>query len=116
MSRTLQNMDTGTTKTDIGPVRWMAPESLKNRSYSKNSDVWSFGILVYEISARQEPHIAEDLLTIAPKIRDEGLTPPLPAETDPFLADLMKRCWNFNPEARPSFGDICDLLQTRLRN
>jgi serine/threonine protein kinase len=45
MSRVLQQENEGQTVTNIGPIRWMAPESLANRVYSKKSDVWTFGIV-----------------------------------------------------------------------
>jgi len=56
MSRLLVEGYEGQTVTDVGPVRWMAPESLKYNIYSRKSDVWMFGIVVYEIVARSEPH------------------------------------------------------------
>jgi predicted Ser/Thr protein kinase len=46
-SRILEKSDYGQTKTNIGPVCWMAPESIALKAYSKKSDVWSFGIVVY---------------------------------------------------------------------
>jgi serine/threonine protein kinase len=50
MSRILQKEEEGKTKTNIGPIRWMAPESLANQTYSKKSDVWSFGIVGTKLS------------------------------------------------------------------
>ena len=43
------NSSSAQTKADIGPLRWMAPESLENKTYSKKTDVWSFGVIVFEL-------------------------------------------------------------------
>jgi serine/threonine protein kinase len=51
-----------TTNTNALPIRWMSPESLKNRSYSYKSDVWSWAVLVSEIINREEPYSGFDLL------------------------------------------------------
>jgi serine/threonine protein kinase len=56
MSRVLQQDIEGKTMNPIGPIRWMSPESIGKQVYSKKSDVWMFGIVVYEIVAQREPH------------------------------------------------------------
>jgi serine/threonine protein kinase len=69
MARRLNNADEGQTKTGLGPVCWMAPESIATRTYSKKSDVWSFGIVVYEIVAQQEPYTGMNIFEVAVAIR-----------------------------------------------
>ncbi len=122
MSRIVQEEAAkGRTKTNFGPIRWMAPESLKDRSYSLKSDVWSFGIIresnnllkwlivliffyvitVHELVTGKEPHEDADQLEIALKIRDKGETPQIPADCDPALKECMEMCWKFNPNDRP---------------
>jgi preprotein translocase subunit YajC/predicted Ser/Thr protein kinase len=106
MSRVLQQEDEGKTETNIGPIRWMAPESLAQQTYSKKSDVWTFGIVVYEIVARREPHTDVNLLDIGPLIRDKALTPKIPEDCPTLLRDIMEKCWKPNPDERPSFKEI----------
>jgi len=106
MSRFIKSGETGQTKAIIGPIRWMAPESLALHVYSQKSDVWSFGIVVYEIVARREPHAESDPLTIGGVIRDKGFTPTIPDDCEPILKELMESCWQKEVEKRPDFQEI----------
>jgi predicted Ser/Thr protein kinase len=111
MSRLLQvDATAGKTYGNIGPVRWMAPESLKNGIYSIKSDVWSFGVVLSEIAARSEPHIDQNPLDVGQLIRDRGLTPKLPNDCHPLLRDIMQKCFQVDPEDRPNFDEICEEL------
>lgn len=95
---------------DVGPIKWMAPETLETRAFSKMSDVWSFGIVVYEIIARKLPHEGVDSSVIGKRIRDEGLTPEIPDDCEPIFKDLMEACWQFEPEKRPTIRKILEIL------
>jgi predicted Ser/Thr protein kinase len=110
MSRVVDEGKKGTTTSDIGPIRWMAPESIANKEYSTKSDVWSFAVIMYEIISRQEPHVAGDPLEIAVKIRDQGATPGIPDECPEPLATIMQRCWTKEAQQRPTFQEITDYL------
>jgi serine/threonine protein kinase len=111
MSRVLQKDIEGKTLNRIGPIRWMAPESIEEQVYSKKSDVWMFGVLIYEIVAQREPHTDKDPNDVPILIRDEGLTPTIPSDCPPLLRQLMQMCWNRQPEQRPSFETICNMLE-----
>jgi len=119
MSRKVDNRYVGgNTKNDIGPIRWMSPESLKTQQYSVKSDIWSFGILIYEIVARQEPHANEvDQFEVAQLIRDQSLIPKISKEKiySPVLKELMEKCWNQDPQKRPNFETICTILQQQVQ-
>ena len=56
---------------------------------------------VYEIVARQEPHVNADQLMIAVQIRDAGLVPEIPQNCDPLLRQVMSMCWHAKPQNRP---------------
>jgi serine/threonine protein kinase len=91
----------------------MAPESLRSQKYSFKTDVWSFGVLMYEILARQEPYKGMSVLDVGPKIRDEGMTPNesvIDGSVPQELRNIMKSCWKMDPDERPSFTDICTKL------
>ena len=100
----------GETHTQMGPVAWMAPECF-HQKYSSKSDVWSFGIVLYEMMAGIVPHRGADLHQLAVAIRDTGVTPgPIPADADRGLVEIMKSCWAADPAERPTFAQISKRL------
>jgi hypothetical protein len=113
MSRVLQQGNEGRTLNKIGPIRWMAPESIGQQVYSKKSDAWMFGMVVYEIIAQCEPHseLNIDSKEMAALIRDKGLTPIIPSDCPQKLRQVMQMCWNRQPEQRPNMEIICTILE-----
>lgn len=104
----------GATSSNIGPIRWMAPESLAaDREYSEKSDCFSFGITVSEIISGELPHAELDLLAAAEAIR-KGATPSLEKGYPDWLAALLKRCWAMNPKDRPSLAQVLDAIAENL--
>ncbi|KAK3864124.1 hypothetical protein Pcinc_030164 [Petrolisthes cinctipes] len=85
------------------PVRWMAPESLVDGVFTSHSDVWAFGVLLWEIlTLGQQPYPARTNLEVLHYVRSGGKLnrpPGCPEE----LHKLMERCWSFSPESRPTF-------------
>lgn len=102
---------------DNFPVRWTAPESLTNEVYTSKSDVWSFGILMWEIFSRGDqpyPDISKNY-TVAEKVK-RGYNMDAPAETPEGCYNLMKNCWEFNPNDRYSFKRIKQELKVIHEN
>jgi len=99
---------------DFLPLKWMAPEAIKNHQYSTLTDIWSFGIVIWEIiTCGETPHAGTDSVEATIQIRDNFLTPPVPPDTDPTLAVLMKQCWYKDPDMRPTAKDIVDIVNER---
>ena len=109
------------------PVKWMAPESVLDRKYSVASDVWSFGVLMWEVYSRGDKPYAELSINalMGAVLQGHRLSQPEMCSTevsvhmsllDP-LADamcryeLMQLCWELHAEERPSFRT----LQAQLR-
>jgi serine/threonine protein kinase len=96
------------------PIRYCAPEILRNNrhsSYSEKSDVYSMGVLIWEALSNSEiPYssVDEDEVVRKKKLDNEKL--PKPKVCDHQLWDLMSGCWNKNPEKRPTFDEIKDIL------
>lgn len=98
------------------PVKWMAPESLKKKEFSTASDVWSFGILMWEMYHPSEtPYGDIDTFSLLMNIA-EGMRLPVPEEYPTTIAKIMKACWHQDPTKRPSFLFISSLLTTYAFN
>ena len=65
------------------------------------TDIWTFGVVLYEIVARQAPYEGENIMEVALQIRDSGLHPTIPKECPPLFREIMERCWNLDPTLRP---------------
>ncbi|XP_042795613.1 proto-oncogene tyrosine-protein kinase ROS isoform X2 [Panthera leo] len=93
------------------PVRWMAPESLMDGIFTTQSDVWSFGILIWEIlTLGHQPYPAHSNLDVLNYVQTGGrLQPPRNCPDD--LWNLLTQCWAQEPDQRPTFHKIQDQLQ-----
>ena len=88
---------------ETGTYRWMAPEVVEHRPYSEKADVYSFGIVVWEMLTGLIPYSDMTPLQAAVGVVQKGLRPPLPKTCPPPLADIMRLCWQRDPAVRPSF-------------
>ncbi|XP_022275120.1 proto-oncogene tyrosine-protein kinase ROS isoform X3 [Canis lupus familiaris] len=93
------------------PVRWMAPESLMDGIFTTQSDVWSFGILIWEIlTLGHQPYPTHSNLDVLNYVQTGGrLEPPKNCPDD--LWNLLTQCWAQEPDQRPTFHKIQDQLQ-----
>jgi fibroblast growth factor receptor 4 len=96
---------------DFGPIKWMAPEAISKQLYSAASDVFSYGVLVWEVVARAEPYGDDrDLIKIGTAVMRGELRLPLSDDIPSDLAQLMTDAWAQEPTARPSLAEVCDRL------
>ncbi|XP_069689840.1 proto-oncogene tyrosine-protein kinase ROS isoform X2 [Periplaneta americana] len=93
------------------PVRWMAPESLVDGVFTCQSDVWAFGVLIWEImTLGQQPYPARTNLEVLHYVRNGGRLG-RPNNCPEELHQLMLKCWNYNPETRPTFKYCLEVLE-----
>ncbi|XP_052084676.1 leukocyte tyrosine kinase receptor-like [Mytilus californianus] len=94
------------------PVRWMSPESFSEGMFSSKSDVWSFGVLMWEIfSYAQTPYGTDTNTTVVTLIlRGQRLQKPSVCKL--AIYDVMCSCWKTDPVERPSFKDLLSQLET----
>eukprot|EP01114_Cavostelium_apophysatum_P020602 TRINITY_DN6952_c0_g1_i2.p1 TRINITY_DN6952_c0_g1~~TRINITY_DN6952_c0_g1_i2.p1 ORF type:complete len:962 (-),score=141.12 TRINITY_DN6952_c0_g1_i2:48-2933(-) len=100
------------TKSDIGPIRWMSPESLKSRVYGMKTDVWAYGVTLIEIFTRNIPYPEYDTVQVASLIATKELAPVVPQDVPPHIAKVMAACFQNEPNLRPDFKEICEMLTT----
>ncbi|XP_078458649.1 mitogen-activated protein kinase kinase kinase 9-like [Lampetra planeri] len=100
-----------TTKmSQAGTYAWMAPEVIKFSMFSKGSDIWSYGVLLWELLTGEVPYRGIDGLTVAYGVAVNKLTLPIPSTCPEPFAKLMADCWKADPHARPSFASILEQL------
>ncbi|KAD1859316.1 hypothetical protein E3N88_34911 [Mikania micrantha] len=92
-----------------GTLPWMAPELLNGGS--KKVDVFSFGIVLWEILTREEPYANMHYGAIIGGIVNNTLRPVIPSDCDPEWRRLMEECWAPDPAVRPSFTEITNQLR-----
>ncbi|XP_041355891.1 tyrosine-protein kinase Fer-like [Gigantopelta aegis] len=97
------------------PIKWTAPEALNYGRYTTMCDVWSYGILMWEIfSYGTTPYPGWPNAQAREKI-EEGYRMPAPSGCSDDVYRLMKRCWEYQPEDRLKFDDIYSELEKILK-
>ncbi|XP_060525532.1 tyrosine-protein kinase transmembrane receptor Ror2 [Cylas formicarius] len=91
---------------DAIPVRWMPLESVLYNKYTPESDVWAFGVCLWEIfSFALQPYYGQTHEEVICFLK-EGNVLPCPENTPPSVYDIMRQCWAQKPSDRPSFRTI----------
>ncbi|XP_070536963.1 fibroblast growth factor receptor 4-like [Ptychodera flava] len=92
------------------PIRWMALESLVFSIYTTESDVWSYGVVLWEIvTLASTPYGKWQASEVVRKIKD-GYRLPKPNHCSNTFYQVMKNCWQQKPKERPTFSDICSTV------
>ena len=89
-----------------GTPHYMAPEFLQNEKYNDKVDVYSYGILLWEMITKQNPFDGLAWAQILCVVVDNKQRPPIPENLDPRLKSLISKCWDPDPKKRPSFAEI----------
>eukprot|EP01114_Cavostelium_apophysatum_P023219 TRINITY_DN8684_c0_g1_i1.p1 TRINITY_DN8684_c0_g1~~TRINITY_DN8684_c0_g1_i1.p1 ORF type:complete len:321 (+),score=68.72 TRINITY_DN8684_c0_g1_i1:133-963(+) len=112
MSRFNESEGSSTTESGVGPLKWMAPESLSSMEYSVKSDVWSFGVTLFEIYTGQKPYETMSPAQTAIAVVTKQARLELPANTGitTDVLEIFDACLNYDKKDRPDFVDICSAL------
>ncbi|XP_054851926.1 vascular endothelial growth factor receptor kdr-like isoform X2 [Eublepharis macularius] len=102
------------------PLKWMAPEAIFDKIYTTQSDVWSFGVLLWEIfSLGASPYPGVQIDEDFCRRLKEGTRMRLPEYSTPEIYQTMLDCWHRVPTERPTFTDLVerlgDLLQANVQ-
>ncbi|XP_008317890.1 ephrin type-A receptor 2a isoform X4 [Cynoglossus semilaevis] len=118
LSRVLEDDAEGTYTTRGGkiPIRWTAPEAIAYRKFTSASDVWSFGIVMWEVMAFGERPYWDMSNHEVMKSINEGFRLPAPMDCPSTIYQLMLQCWLHDRSKRPRFSDIVNILDKLLRS
>ncbi|KAH7439598.1 hypothetical protein KP509_04G068100 [Ceratopteris richardii] len=109
-------------KSTAGTPEWMAPEVLRNEPSNEKCDVYSFGVILWELATLQQPWAGMNPMQVVGAIGFQQRMLDIPDELDPDLVRIIKQCWQSDPAVRPSFTEIMAALKrlqksvTRVRS
>eukprot|EP00002_Diphylleia_rotans_P000457 TRINITY_DN1023_c0_g1_i11.p1 TRINITY_DN1023_c0_g1~~TRINITY_DN1023_c0_g1_i11.p1 ORF type:complete len:2307 (+),score=387.96 TRINITY_DN1023_c0_g1_i11:43-6963(+) len=92
-----------------GTLLWMAPEVILGLDYTDKSDIYSFGIIMWEVLTRMDPYEGEEIAeSVALRVAENNLRPEIPSDDSipQELISLMSLCWDQEQEKRPSFTNV----------
>uniref|UniRef100_A0A3Q4MPK6 Ephrin type-A receptor 7 n=1 Tax=Neolamprologus brichardi TaxID=32507 RepID=A0A3Q4MPK6_NEOBR len=98
------------------PVRWTAPEAIQYRKFTSASDVWSYGVVMWEVMSYGERPYWDMSNQDVIKAIEEGYRLPAPMDCPPGLHQLMLDCWQKDRAERPKFDQIVGILDKMIRN
>ncbi|XP_058038010.1 ephrin type-A receptor 5 [Ahaetulla prasina] len=98
------------------PIRWTAPEAIAFRKFTSASDVWSYGIVMWEVVSYGERPYWEMTNQDVIKAVEEGYRLPSPMDCPAALYQLMLDCWQKDRNSRPKFDEIVCILEKLIRN
>ena len=104
-------------KTTVGTPYYLSPEIINCKPYDTKSDIWSLGVLLYQLMAFKMPFNANSLPLLSIKI-NRGVFSPPPAIYSAEIKDILKKCLTLKPDKRPSINDILQLpiIKNRINN
>ncbi|KAL4278063.1 hypothetical protein GQ457_03G037820 [Hibiscus cannabinus] len=101
----------GVMTAETGTYRWMAPEVIEHKPYDHKADVFSFGVVLWELLTGKLPYENLTPLQAAVGVVQKGLRPIIPKHTHPKFVELLERCWQQDPSLRPEFSEISNILE-----
>ncbi|XP_057850097.2 probable serine/threonine-protein kinase SIS8 [Cryptomeria japonica] len=103
-------------KSTAGTAEWMAPEVLRNEPSNEKCDVYSFGVILWELTTLQQPWGGMNPMQVVGAVGFQHRQLDIPNDMDPTIADIIRQCWHTDPKLRPSFSDIMTALRTLQRS
>ena len=99
---------------ETGTYRWMAPEVIAHKPYDWRADVYSFGVLIWELFTGEVPYKDMTPMNAAVGVVQRGLRPVIPYNCPPYLNELLRGCWKTDVKARPTMDSVVALFEERM--
>lgn len=105
-----------TTKTGKGTPQWMAPEVLRNEPSDEKSDVYSYGVILWELVTQKIPWENLNSMQVIGAVGFMNQRLDIPSEVDPQWKSIILSCWESDPQQRPSFQELLERLRELQRH
>ncbi|XP_028770766.1 serine/threonine-protein kinase EDR1 [Neltuma alba] len=102
-------------KSTAGTPEWMAPEVLRNEPSNEKCDVYSFGIILWELATLRLPWSGMNPMQVVGAVGFQNRRLEIPKEIDPVVARIIWECWQQDPNLRPSFAQLTVILKSLQR-
>ncbi|XP_072952679.1 probable serine/threonine-protein kinase SIS8 isoform X1 [Typha angustifolia] len=102
-------------RSTAGTAEWMAPEVLRNEPSDEKCDVYSYGIILWELSTLQQPWDGMNPMQVVGAVGFQHRRLDIPDDMNSVIADIIKACWQTDPKMRPSFSEIMAALKLLLK-
>lgn len=104
-----------TTKTGKGTPQWMAPEVLRNEPSDEKSDVYSYGVVLWELVTEKIPWDNLNSMQVIGAVGFMNQRLELPKDLDPLWVSIIESCWHTDPQLRPSFQGLLEQFKDLQR-
>jgi sterile alpha motif and leucine zipper-containing kinase AZK len=94
---------------------WMAPEVLRNEPANEMCDVYSFGVILWELATLRVPWSGLNPMQVVGAVGFQNKRLDIPKEVDPQVASIIYSCWDNDPGKRPSFSQLLSPLKKLQR-
>ncbi|XP_078174471.1 putative serine/threonine-protein kinase SIS8 isoform X2 [Carex rostrata] len=103
-------------RSTAGTAEWMAPEVLRNEPSDEKCDVFSFGVILWELCTLQQPWEGMNPMQVVGAVGFQHRRLDVPNNMDPVVSKIIQDCWQTDPKLRPSFSEIMGSLKPLLKS
>nr|KYP67463.1 Serine/threonine-protein kinase CTR1 [Cajanus cajan] len=98
-------------RSTAGTAEWMAPEVLRNELSDEKCDVFSYGVILWELCTLRQPWGGMNPMQVVGAVGFQHRRLDIPDDVDPAIADIIRQCWQTDPKLRPTFAEIMAALK-----